>query len=409
MVTLLIHPIAKVDNPTYTKKRTIVKMDKKETASYPLGTKESQWEEGAAKNITFIITEDCQLRCKYCYIIGKNKLNRMDFDIAKKSIDYMLSNQALFPEKAVIWDFIGGEPLLEIELIDRICDYIKTRTYETDHPWFNNYRFNFTTNGILYGSDRVQEFINKNIRHLNITLTLDGTENKHDINRIYPNGAGSYKDIVKNIPLWQKQFPGSRTKVTISSDDLRYVKESILHLWQLGIHAIDANVVSEDVWKEGDDIIFKEQLIGLADEIIDKELYKQYNCSLFSDTIGKPITDNRNWCGAGKMIAIDSNGTFYPCLRFAEYSLNKKGKRDVGNCHTGVNLNKIRPFLALDIYSQSTEECVKCEVATGCSWCQGNNYDYADSDTIYQRATFICKMHKARVEANNYYWNKINQ
>ena len=35
------------------------------------------------------------------------------------------------------------------------------------------------------------------------------------------------------------------------------------------------------------------------------------------------------------------------------------------------------------------------------------NYDAADTPTVYQRATAICEMHKARVRANNYYWNKL--
>ena len=39
--------------------------------------------------------------------------------------------------------------------------------------------------------------------------------------------------------------------------------------------------------------------------------------------------------------------------------------------------------------------------------CQGENYDAAVTPTIYQRSTAICKMHKARVRANNYYWNKL--
>ena len=46
-------------------------------------------------------------------------------------------------------------------------------------------------------------------------------------------------------------------------------------------------------------------------------------------------------------------------------------------------------------------------MASGCAWCQGENYDAADTDTIYQRSTAICKMHKARVRSNNYYWNKL--
>ena len=56
---------------------------------------------------------------------------------------------------------------------------------------------------------------------------------------------------------------------------------------------------------------------------------------------------------------------------------------------------------------QSKQECIDCEVASGCAWCQGENYDAAETPTVYQRSTAICKMHKARVRANNYYWNKL--
>ena len=114
-----------------------------------IGEPDSSWQSGLAKTITFIVTEACQLRCGYCYIIGKNETNRMTFTVAKASVDYILRNRKLFNEKSVIWDFIGGEPLLEIDLIDKICDYIKRQMYELDHPWFNSYRFSFSTNGLL--------------------------------------------------------------------------------------------------------------------------------------------------------------------------------------------------------------------------------------------------------------------
>ena len=42
------------------------------------------WNEGMSKNITFIVTKDCQLACKYCYLVGKNAKERMSFDVAKK-------------------------------------------------------------------------------------------------------------------------------------------------------------------------------------------------------------------------------------------------------------------------------------------------------------------------------------
>ena len=382
----------------------------------------SDWER-SYKSITFIVTKDCQLACKYCYLVGKNAKERMSWDVAKKTIDYILNNHNFFNEEAVVWDFIGGEPFLEIDLIDKICDYIKTEMFRLCHPWFDNYRFNFSTNGINYNSEKIQSFIKKNITHLSIGITIDGTKRKHDLNRIWktedmergvvPNLSeekGSYDDVVKNIPLWLEQFPGAGTKVTISSADIPYIKESVLHLYSLGIHEVNINCVFEDVWKEGDDELFENQLMDLADAIIDSGYYQDYACSFFTEHMGKPMDcqmDNQNWCGAGRMLAVDAEGNFYPCTRFAQYSLRSKKAWIIGNVRDGIDKNKLRPFLTLDRCTQSTQECIVCEVASGCAWCQGENYDAADTPTIYQRSTAICKMHKARVRANNYYWNKL--
>lgn len=363
------------------------------------------------KSITFIVTKDCQLACKYCYLVGKNNKERMTWDVAKKSIDYILDNEADFPEEGVVWDFIGGEPLLEVELIDKICDYIKNELYRRNHHWFTNYQFALTTNGLNYDDDKVQKFIKKNQKHLYIGLTIDGTERKHDLNRIFKtSGKGSYKEVVKNIPLWLDQIAGAATKVTISSEDIPYICESVLHIYSLGIKEIHINVVFENVWNDGDDIAFENQLLKLADIIIDEGLYKDHACSFFEESIGKPldpIKRNNNWCGAGRMLSIDATGNFYPCTRFAQYSLREKNARIIGNINDGIDKNKLRPFLTLNRCMQSKQECIDCEVASGCAWCQGENYDAADTSTIYQRATAICKMHKARVRANNYYWNKL--
>ena len=370
------------------------------------------WQEGKAKNITFIVTKDCQLACKYCYLVGKNTKERMLWEVAKQAIDYILDHEEDFREESVVWDFIGGEPFLEIELIDKICDYLKTEMFRRDHHWFNSYRFSFSTNGINYHTEKVQCFIKKNRSHLSIGITIDGTRQKHDLNRIWKTAdiekgimpkpeeeRGSYDDVVRNIPLWLEEFPNAGTKVTISSADIPYIKDSVLHLYSLGIHEVNINCVFEDVWNEGDDKLFEEQLMLLADAIIDDGYY-----------MGKPMDcqlRNQNWCGAGRMLAVDAAGNFYPCTRFAQYSLRDKKAWIIGNIHDGIDKNKLRPFLTLDRCTQSSQECIDCEVAEGCAWCQGENYDAAETPTVYQRATAICKMHKARVRANNYYWNKL--
>lgn len=369
------------------------------------------WQSGMAKTITFIVTKDCQLACKYCYLVGKNSKERMSWETAKSAVDYILDHEDVFRQGSVIWDFIGGEPFLEIDLIDRICDYIKVEMFRRNHHWFDSYRFSFATNGINYHEEKVQKFIKKNHLHLSIALTIDGTEIKHNLNRVYKvTGKGSYQDVVKNIPLWLSQFPEASTKVTISSADIPYIVESVLHLYDLGIKEININCVFEDVWKEGDDVLFEEQLIKLADAIIDGGLYEQYSCSFFMEHLGRPLDrkmENQNWCGAGIMLAVDASGNFYPCTRFAQYSLRDKPAWAIGNIRDGIDENKLRPFLTLDRVSQSKPECIECEVASGCAWCQGENYDAAKTHTLFERSTAICKMHRARVRANNYYWNKL--
>ena len=346
----------------------------------------SGWSNGMARNITFIVTKDCQLACKYCYLVGKNSNERMTWEVAKQAIDYILSHEDDFKEESVIWDFIGGEPFLEIDLIDKICDYVKIEMYRRNHHWFNSYRFSFSTNGINYHTESVQNFIKKNIEHLSIGITIDGTKRKHDLNRIWKTAdmkkgggspeeeRGSYDDVARNIPLWLEQFPNAGTKVTISSADIPYIKESVLHLYSLGIHEVNINCVFENVWQEKDDVKFEEQLLELADAIIDGEFYKDYTCSFFNENLGKPLDrklQNQNWCGAGKMLSIDAAGNFYPCTRFAQYSLRDKRAWMIGNIYDGIDKNKLRPFLVLDRCIQSTLECIECEVAEGCAWCQG--------------------------------------
>ncbi|MGM9695240.1 MAG: radical SAM peptide maturase, CXXX-repeat target family [Alloprevotella sp.] len=388
-----------------------------------MNSTKASWQKGLTKSITFIVTKDCQLACKYCYLVGKNSKERMTWEVAKQAIDYILEHENDFREEGVVWDFIGGEPFLEIDLIDKICDYIKIEMFKRDHHWFNKFSFNFTTNGINYGNEKVQNFIKKHKSHINVTITIDGTQRKHDLNRIWKTPdmergimpkqeeeRGSYADVLKNVPLWLEQFPYLGTKVTISSNDIPYIYESVMHLYSLGIHEVHINCVFEDVWHKGDDKLFEEQLLQLADAIIDSEYYKDYACSFFTEHLGKPLDkklDNQNWCGAGRMLSIDAAGNFYPCTRFAQYSLREKKAWVIGNIHDGIDQNKLRPFLTLDRCTQSKPECVDCEVASGCAWCQGENYDAADTATVYQRATAICKMHKARVRANNYYWNKL--
>ena len=378
------------------------------TDKYTVGSQLESWNGSTAQSLTFIVTEDCNLRCKYCYITHKASNKKMNFSVAKKFIDYVL-NSEMIKQHAVTLDFIGGEPLLEIELIDKICDYFKLKTYEMGISWYWNYRISICTNGVNYLDKRIQKFISKNKSKLSMTITIDGTKAKHDLQRVFPDGTGSYDVVKKNVDVWKNQFYAS-TKVTFASADLKYLKDSIIELWQEGIPEIAANVVFEDVWKEDDDKIFEEQLRELADYILENHLFDKYQCSLFDDSIGQPYTEDMlklTSCGAGKMLAVGVDGKLYPCMRYCSYSLNHQDEYVIGHVNTGIDYDKVRPFEAATFKLQSDEECINCKIASGCSFCQGFNYDNADTPTNFQRAKYICKMHKARVRANNYYFSKL--
>ena len=121
----------------------------------------------AMKCITFQVTENCNLRCSYCYQHEKRN-NRMTFDVAKRFIDMLLAsdertNQYITADKVqgVVLDFIGGEPFLEIELIDQICDYFLQKCLELHHHWATRFRISMSTNGTLYFEPKVQAFIKK--------------------------------------------------------------------------------------------------------------------------------------------------------------------------------------------------------------------------------------------------------
>ena len=227
---------------------------------------------------------------------------------------------------------------------------------------------------------------------------------------MFPNGEGSYEIVEKNYKMAVKQGITKETKVTFGHEDLKYIKDSIVHLWRMGIKNVPANIVYEDVWKDGDDIVYEEQLKALADYAIDNNLWNKYNTSLFMDALGFKATEDSMEsaiCGTGNMYCVDAKGDIYNCIRFMEYSLNGKPNKKIGNIYTGVDMDRKRALLTLFPKYISDRRCIDCRISMSCTYCAGNNYDASDTGSMFYRATSICKMHQARVRANNYFWARL--
>ena len=375
-----------------------------------MGTLEPAWgSRQKIKNITFSITDECNLRCTYCYFTHKTSKNIMSFETAKKAVDDILTEPMYDVYDGVIWEFIGGEPTIEMGLIDKISDYILYKMYILNHKWLYCYRFMIGSNGLMYRSQSVQNYIKKHSYNLYFAITIDGTKEKHDLSRIKIDGSGSYDEVRAVIPLWKKQFGGITTKATFSHDDLPFLKDSIINLWNLGIKCVSANVVFEDSWELGDTNIYKQQLYELADYIIKNDLWEKYSVRFFDPQVGNPYTVDlmrNNFCGTGNMMAVNTNGDYYPCVRFMPSSLNNHRYEKLGSITNKINKDKLRAFNILNTKNQSNKMCLECDIAGGCYWCTGFNFDESTIGTIFERQTFICEMHKANVEVNKYIWRK---
>lgn len=374
------------------------------------------------KLITFQITDACDCRCTYCYQTNKSN-NFMSKNTAKNCVDFLFKMYDENDEnsyinkntKAIIFEFIGGEPLLAIDTIDYICSYFFESCIERYlDDWLLTFRISMISNGQNYFDERVQSFIKKWNDYLSFSITVDGPKEMHDKCRITKNGEGTFDKAFSAITHYYKKYQNGNTgstKVTISEDNLDNL-DTIFNFFMENNISVWANPVYERNWTIEDGKKYYEKLKILADAFLEPK-NKNFDTSLFEENFFKPLSpeDNRNWCGGtGMMLCFDPNGDIYPCLRYMDSSLN--GEREpllIGNCTTGIyNTEKaiqIRDKLkSITRRSQSSDKCFNCPIASGCPWCSAWNYQ--ETGDVNNRVTNICNMHKARSLANAYYWNK---
>jgi uncharacterized protein len=264
------------------------------------------------KTVTLSITHQCQLRCKYCYEANKNS-EHMTKEIATQAIDFLFDKTKMdgyIDDKVtpgIILEFIGGEPLLEIDLINYATEYFKFKAFEKDSPWASNYRFSISTNGIMYNDRKVQDFLERNRGMVSVTISIDGNKQLHDSARVFPDGTGSYDMVCKAVESWVRYDDKAQTKMTLSPYNITYLNDAVKNLWGLGVQVF-CNCVFEEGWQPEHATILYNQLKELADYIIDNKLYDKHYISMFDETIGQPLVEDTNWCGGnGNMLAIGTD------------------------------------------------------------------------------------------------------
>ncbi len=377
----------------------------------------------AARNITLCVTSDCQLRCTYCY--ERHKGNQyMTFDTAKKYIDMIVYGTKGMDKyisedrhKFITLEFIGGEPLLAVDLIDQVIEYWIDLLTDLDHPWLTRFRVSICSNGVNYFDRRIQDFLRKWDPILSLSITLDGNEELHNACRHYKGTTIGCYDVAHAAcqDLIVNRGYNLGSKMTYAPENLPFMYDAMIAMLDDGYTEIFSNCAFEPEYSFEDAKLFYQQGKKIADTVLERnlDLDDEYIISIFKDQDFIPLLpeENKNWCGGtGDMIACDYDGKIYPCIRYMAMSLGDDqppliiGDVDNGILQTPEQQKIYNDLLSITRRSQSTDECFNCPIATGCAWCSAWNYQLYG--TANKRCTRICPMHKARALFNYYFWNK---
>ena len=141
------------------------------------------------KGYTILTTTGCNARCFYCYEKGTKPIT-MTSETADKVCRFIREHRG---EEKVNISWFGGEPLVNVKVIDQICSDLK----EHEVP----FRSSMISNGYLFDADIVHRA--KDLWQLKrVQITLDGTEQTYNQVKAYVyKNVNAFERVLKNIEL----------------------------------------------------------------------------------------------------------------------------------------------------------------------------------------------------------------
>jgi uncharacterized protein len=137
-------------------------------------------------------TSRCNMACVYCHARAQAVSSRewdMSEEVLYRTVDFFFAVPRMGRQEMRI-EFQGGEPLLRYDLVQKVMDYAAQRA-EAEGLGI---RFSIVSNLTLM-SDEIAADI-KTRGDVRLCSSLDGPPEVHDKQRVYPNGKGTYADVV---------------------------------------------------------------------------------------------------------------------------------------------------------------------------------------------------------------------
>ena len=346
----------------------------------------------------------CNLACKYCYYLEKNKLyptaqrhlmsDEMLEQFTREYIEVQTMNQVLFT-----WH--GGEPLLR-----SIDFYRKALSLQQKYAGGRRIDNVIQTNGTLL-TDEWCEFFAQN--HWLVGISIDGPQPYHDHYRLTAAGKPSWQKVMQGIKLLKKHGVEWNAMAVVNAYNVNHPLEFYRFFKENGCQFLQFTPIVERQTRHEDG----RTLASLADKneipqseaSVTPEQWGYFLCAIFDKWVRKDVgkifveifdCTLANWMGVSPGICayskecghagvMEHNGDVYSCDHFVfpEYKLGNIRDHSLIDMLYGEQQQE---FSRLK-HSSLPRQCKECDMEFACHGeCPKNRFmkdKYGDSGLNY--------------------------
>lgn len=346
----------------------------------------------------------CNLACKYCYYLEKNKLyptaqrhlmsDEMLEQFTREYIEAQTMNQVLFT-----WH--GGEPLLR-----SIDFYRKALSLQQKYAGGRRIDNVIQTNGTLL-TDEWCEFFAQN--HWLVGISIDGPQPDHDHYRLTAAGKPSWKKVMQGIKLLKKHGVEWNAMAVVNAYNANHPLEFYRFFKENGCQFLQFTPIVERLTRHEDgrtlaSLADKDE-ISLSEASVAPEQWGYFLCAIFDEWVRKDVgkifveifdCTLANWMGispgicayskeCGHAGVMEHNGDVYSCDHFVfpEYKLGNIRDHSLIDMLYGEQQQE---FSRLK-HSSLPRQCKECDMEFACHGeCPKNRFmkdKYGDSGLNY--------------------------
>ncbi len=259
----------------------------------------------------------CNLRCKYCYSEATPAKNiNLTLNKGRKGIDFLFENAKKTDSQYISISFHGGgEPTVNINLINELAEYAERKSIATHIP----VKFSISTNGTIV-NDGVWAFVKK---CESIQFSFDGTREIQNIHRPFADNKESFEIVSSNIRKIHEKFPELKIAIrsTISNLSVNNMVEFVKYFSALGANTIvfEPLIVTGRA-KENKEFLQSPNMVKFSEQFIASREIGYYlgvnvNCSAAS------VFRSCHFCGAtNSNFVLTPNGDISTCVEVSDYS-----------------------------------------------------------------------------------------